>query len=340
MRVFIGEYVCGGGMRRRGLEGIDPSLRAEGAAMLSALAADASKCAELSIPIDPRICPTLPMATLHGMDVHLPLWGQWVRAAQGCDAAILIVPESNGTLAKAVGILRAAGVNVIASTGDFLRATSDKYQTSRIFNASAVPHPITYNPADPRSIDRLRGHARFVVKPRDGCGAQQILVFEDLDLALSATSKAHILQGFVPGRPISIAAIVGQNALVTLPSVSQNIAPESCSYRGGCGPLVDDDQRRATALAQKALAAMPPSPRGFIGFDLVLSDEPGGDVVVEVNSRLTTSYVGIRHMVTGNLAARLLGQECGPVQCRTPAHSVKWTSAGEVWVHENACTDL
>ncbi len=334
MRVFVGEYICGGGMRRRPTDAIEPSLRAEGAAMLAALSADVAKLADLSIPVDPRICPSLPLGTYHEMDIKLPLWGQWVRAAQGCDAAIVIAPESNGVLAKAVSMLRAGNINVIASTGEFLRAASDKLNTARIFSEAAVPHPVTHMPLDAKSMQRLMAFEKFIVKPRDGCGTQQIRLFDDLETAQAAGTEDYVLQGFVPGKPISVAAIIAGNEIVTLPAVSQDIALENCAYRGGCGPLPDEEQRRAASLAQCAIAAMPSSPRGFIGFDIVLGEAYGADVVIEVNARLTTSYVGLRHIVEGNLAARLLGLASGPVQCKTTVDAVRWTTAGEVWVND------
>jgi tyramine---L-glutamate ligase len=336
MRVFVGEYICGGGMRKHATDSIDPAMRAEGGAMLAALSEDVAKVADLSIPIDPRICPSLANGIFHEMDANLPLWGQWVRAAQGCDAAIIIAPETNGVLAKAVSMLRAAGVNVIASTGDFLRAASDKQQTARLFLAAGVPHPVTHVASDLKSKSRLAGFRQYIVKPRDGCGTQQIRVFNELEEALASTSEADVLQGFVKGKPISVAAIINGQEIVTLPAVSQSIALENCSYNGGCGPLPDHEQRRAASLAQCAIAALPPSPRGFVGFDLILGDEPGSDVVIEVNARLTTSYVGLRHMVSGNLAARLLGLESGPVQCKTSADAVRWTAKGAVWIHDVA----
>jgi len=336
MRVFLGEYVCGGGMLRIPTDLIDASLRAEGGAMLSALAFDIAKIAELSVAIDPRICPSLPVGTCHEVDAQLPMWGQWVRAAQGCDAAIIIAPESNGVLAQAVSVLRAGGINVIASSSEFLRIAGDKQQTARIFAEASVPHPVTFVPGDAKSLARLEGFRQFIVKPRDGCGTKQIAVFDDLAKAIAATTESHILQGFVPGKPVSIAAIITADEMVTLPAVSQDISLANCSYSGGQGPLPDDEQRRAASLAQCAIAAMPPYPRGFVGFDLVLGDEIGTDVVIEVNSRLTTSYVGLRHMVSGNLAGRLLGLECGSVQCKTTAGAIRWTPSGEVWIHDVA----
>lgn len=304
--------------------------------MLAALVQDVAQVADLSVPIDPRICPSLTGGTFHEMDANLPLWGQWVRAAQGCDAAIVIAPETNGVLAKAVSMLRAGGVNVIASSGDFLRAASDKHQTARLLCSAGVPHPVTYVAADIRTKNRLATFNQFILKPRDGCGTQQIRLFHHLDEAIANATDDDVLQGFVKGKPISVATVIHEHETVTLPAVAQDIALENCSYNGGWGPLPDSEQRRATSLARCAIAALPSAPRGFIGFDLILADEPGSDVVVEVNARLTTSYVGLRHMVHGNLAARLLGLESGPVQCKTSADTVRWTAQGEVWVHDVA----
>ena len=52
---------------------------------------------------------------------------------------------------------------------------------------------------------------------------------------------------------------------------------------------------RASQLAAQAVATLP-DPFGYIGVDLVLGHDPEGrdDVVIEINPRLTTSYVGLR----------------------------------------------
>jgi predicted ATP-grasp superfamily ATP-dependent carboligase len=334
MKVFLGEYVCGGGFVHQPIHGIDESLRLEGAAMASALAADLAQVARLSVPVDTRLSPRLPPCELHPINGDESLWAQWARAADGCDAAIVIAPEKDGILAKAVGMLRAADVNVIAGSGDFLRVASDKQQTARSFLAAGVPHPITFLPTDHRSVTRLRLCDRFIVKPRDGCGTESIVLYEDLDAAMNSATDNDLIQGYVPGMPISVAVIASGSSLVVLPAVSQDISIADCCYRGGCGPLANDFQRRAGALAQCAIAAMPPSARGFIGLDLVMGDDASDDVVIEINPRLTTSYVGLRHMIAGNLGARLLGLETGPVQCKTGADEVRWTRDGHVWLGE------
>ena len=56
-------------------------------------------------------------------------------------------------------------------------------------------------------------------------------------------------------------------------------------------------------MGKQALPALPPA-TGYVGVDLVLGRDPNGseDYVIEVNPRLTTSYVGLRAAAKSNLA--------------------------------------
>lgn len=337
MKVFLSEFVCGGGVIDWPDEAIDESLRLEGTAMLAAVADDLAQIgASLVIPCDPRFQVQLPPCQRLEIRSGESIWTQWAQAALGCDAAIIIAPERDGGLARAVGMLRAAGVDVIASSGDFLRVASDKQLTARALIAAGVPHPITLLPTDPRAAARLRLCERFIVKPRDGCGTASITLYDDLDEALNVCTDRDLLQHYQPGLPASIAVIVNGSSMNILPAVSQTVSLENCSYLGGRGPLSDDHQRRAAMLAQGAIMAMPPSARGFIGLDLILGDDADGDVVLEINPRLTTSYVGLRQMVAGNLAKHLLGLESDPVQCKVAVGEVSWTRDGVISFHRPA----
>ena len=66
-------------------------------------------------------------------------------------------------------------------------------------------------------------------------------------------------------------------------------------YLGGSLPLPHALASRATRLAQQAVAALP-DPLGYVGVDLVLGADADGadDYVIEINPRLTTSYIGLR----------------------------------------------
>jgi len=336
MRIFVGEYVSGGGLADQAIDEIPDSLRREGTAMLQSIVSDLSEVAEPVVPIDPRFAAALTRNTTQtiSIDPKQSLWGQWVAAAKTCDAALLVAPESDGILAQAVAMLRASGIDVIAGSGDFLRTASDKYLTAKTLTTAGVAHPLSMTLADRRYEQELSHHDKFVVKPRDGCGTQEIQRFDTFGQALEKLDENSILQSWMPGRSISIALIASPTQHTFLPAVSQDLANSNCEYAGGQGPLNDDAQRRATALASRAIIAMPPTVRGFVGLDLLLGDRPSEDCVIEINPRLTTSYVGLRRMINGNLAARLFDMETGPVSCCTAVDSVRWTPDGEVQVTE------
>ena len=334
MRIFVGEYVCGGGLSRLPIDDIAPSLRTEGQAMLRAIVADLSKVAETVVPLDARFDAPTEATTIVTTHAETPLWGQWVAAAKDCDSAIIVAPESDGILAKGVAMLRAAGVDVIAGSGDFLRVASDKLQTAKVMLGAGVAHPVSMALSDRRFEAELEDYAKYVLKPRDGCGTQEIRTFDSFDDARDELTEDLILQAWMPGRPVSVALVASGSHQTFLPAVSQSLHDVSCEYAGGCGPLDEDSQRRATALASRAIAAMPPTARGFVGLDLLLGERPSEDCVIEINPRLTTSYVGLRQMIKGNLAARLFDLETGPVACNVSAESIRWTPDGRVWVND------
>jgi predicted ATP-grasp superfamily ATP-dependent carboligase len=335
MRIFVGEYVCGGGVAHEELESIPSSLRQEGAAMLRAVVSDLSEIGQAVVPLDPRVdASILNDASVVTISPNEPLWPQWIEIARTCDAALIVAPESDGVLAKAVAMLRAGGIDVIAGSGDFLRVASDKLLTAKTLTSAGVAHPMYMALSDRRFASSLQKYDRFVVKPRDGCGTQQIRRFDSFDDARAELEENMILQAWMPGRAISIALVASTTEMTFLPAVSQNLDETTCEYGGGQGPLNDDAQRRATALASRAIAAMPPTVRGFVGLDLLLGSRPSEDYVIEINPRLTTSYVGLRHMIRGNLVARLFDLETGPVSCSTPVESVRWKPDGQVWIND------
>lgn len=334
MDVFVGEYVCGGGFVGQSLQDIPESLRCEGLAMLRALVEDFAEVADkVHVAIDPRFeLPELANVQLFPIVDSAPLWPQWIKAARGCDQSLIVAPETDGVLAQSVAMLQATGIGILNGFGDFLRCASNKYETARIFAVAGVAHPPTWT-FESIPLDQLPAAKRWVVKPRDGCGTEDVVVYPSAEQALAAADKrSHLIQPWIEGRAVSIAVIVNNNDITVLPAVSQNITAEDIAYKGGCGPLGEDDQRRAASLARSAIQALPRTIRGFVGLDLLLGHDPSDDCVIEVNPRVTTSYVGLRKIVEGNLAARILGIDRSPVRCQVDPMQVHWRPNGETWI--------
>jgi predicted ATP-grasp superfamily ATP-dependent carboligase len=77
-----------------------------------------------------------------------------------------------------------------------------------------------------------------------------------------------------------------------------------------------------------------PGLRGFVGVDVVVGDDPdgGGDAVIEINPRLTTSYAGLRQVARFNLAAALLAVAEGgdPPAFEWRPGPVRWRADGQI----------
>ncbi len=285
-------------------------------------------------------------------------WAGWIAAARECDMAILIIPETDGLLTKGISLLRAAGINVLAPTGTAIGLTADKWATAKCLHQNNIAHPDTWSLERRRteSADRQYTRSRplaagrldpvfsgfpssgYLVKPRDGCGAAHIRRYDELEPALASMKPHEITQKYWAGRSASVLVIASaENARVSvLPAVWQNleVVPHSAShdsastshfaYQGGSGPLASELQLRAHALTSRVLQALPGKICGFVGIDLILGEDANHDAVIEINSRLTTSYIGLRQMTDENLTRRLFGSHDDAATIKAPAESVHW----------------
>ena len=342
--IFVAEFLCGGGMFDTPVEHIAPTLLLEGTSMWRALIDDLSAWARVVTPLDPRLKLSLPNGNVEVVEMPMDAmpWHRWIEAASDCDVAIVIVPETDHLLIQAVTQLRAAGIEVLAISNSALRLTSDKWQTAKWLHRQGIPHPETWvlepetrHPicSHPLSTMHCQTSDGFIVKPRDGCGALEMRCYVDLDQALNSMSPHEITQRWIIGRPASVSVVACQvdHRCTFLPAVWQTFqshrdeASDSClSYQGGLGPVGHEFQLRSEALATRVIKSMPGKPSGFFGMDWIAGNDPVQDSVIEINPRLTTSYVGIRRMIRENLTRRLLTPQIQPIVLDVHRESVTW----------------
>jgi len=331
VRIFLSEFLCGGGWPD---DVLPASLATEGRSMLLAVAEDLARdgAAEVLTTWDARLDP--------------PDWPTGVRAtvvpdardefqvARGlsaeADATWIIAPECGGLLRDRVAKIAPASGMRLNCSPEAIEFCSDKLRLATWLLERDIPTPLTWawdSAVDPTDESlRIGGeHIAWpvVVKPRDGAGSQSTFLvagptpgarpgvsWDELQRGLTDVPwpGGWIVQPFVGGRALSVAAIVRTPSdFDILPIGEQSLSGDGrLTYRGGGIPTENVPETAIRRLVETVVGALP-GLFGWIGFDLVLPEEEGGfPVLIEINPRLTTSYIGYRRLTGGNLALRIV----------------------------------
>ena len=317
--LLVWEYLTGGGLFETDLADAD-SLRREGAAMVGALTADLAAIEETTVHWlhDDRAASqqstSLPCAVRPcRVGSRQELEQAFDRLVSECDGCFIIAPETDGILLRWTRRVVDRSARLLSAPAPLVAIASDKWQTHQVLRAAGVPVPNAM-PADHPELaswaaEQMAGRApsgRLVIKPRDGAGSHGVRGWDPRQ-ALPG-GPGELIEEFVEGTPAGVLALCRDGAVTVLPPTRQLIDPTSFAYQGGIAPLESPQlRRRAADVARRAVEALPVQD-GFVGVDVVLGTAGDGshDVVIEVNPRLTTSYVGLRAVLRGNLARGLL----------------------------------
>jgi predicted ATP-grasp superfamily ATP-dependent carboligase len=311
MRIFLYEFVTGGGF----LMGADKGpplagLLREGAAMITALAADFAAIKEIDVRImhDPRTAPPqLPGVTIHRVDSPHQEQATFERLASKADWTVVIAPELSNHLLNRCRRVEDLGGRLLGPAPSVVELASDKQRMAEHLESAGVPVPAGRMLGPGQRLPRGFAYPA-VLKPRLGAGSENVRLVVGPGAVVDRPSR---LERFCPGLAVSVSFLCGPAGNIALPPCRQRLRGAGrFTYQGGALPLRDAHAARATALATRAIETLPPLV-GYLGVDLVLGEDPGGrcDRVIEINPRLTTSYVGLRAALdpAENLAAAMLG---------------------------------
>ena len=274
--------------------------------MLRALAGDLSRVDGVEVVIARD--PALALGDLAG-DVRTVdpanLWAAWGELIADCDAVWPIAPETGAILEEVTALAQRHGRSVLNSRRDALAIARSKHATAAHLARAGVAVVATARAGHPPPAS---DHG-WVVKPDDGAGAVDTLFLSDRAAVagwLTNQPPANfVVQEFVPGPALSVSAVMQDGACWLL---SCNVQHVGCdrgvfAYRGS---TVGGAEARRPALEPLAarIAAALPGLWGHVGIDVV--DGPTGPVGIDINPRLTTSYVGLAESIALNPAALVL----------------------------------
>jgi predicted ATP-grasp superfamily ATP-dependent carboligase len=359
MRILVHEFVTGGGLAGRD---VPSSLAREGAAMRTALVADlaATRRHEIVATADPRFPLRAPRS------VHVETLSDDGGEARldslidRVDAVWFVAPESNGCLERLAATAERKGRILLGSGAETIRKASDKARLSRLLTRHGVAHPATRCVHDASEWETAAGEIGYpiVIKPARGAGCEGVQLVRTPGQMLSVAGSIRrdaargpvLLQRYLPGTAASVSLLADGKRAVALTLNAQSVrfgygrrrdgrvpwGPPSGGralslpfrYGGGRTPLDHPLAARAVAAALRTCEALP-GLRGYVGIDLVLTQSEA--VVIEVNPRLTTAYLGVRSALDGNVAEMALAACAGLLPLSPPARRcVRFTAGGRI----------
>ena len=347
MRILVHEFVTGGGFSGRA---VPASLAREGLAMRTALVEDLAAIGdhEIVTTMDIRFAKAAPPG-VEVVIIRASAAPTFAALLSSADAVWLVAPETNRCLERLASRVERQGKILLGSGAAVIRKASDKSTLPRRLARIGVQHPDTVtleHGVDARTAARDLGYP-VVLKPRRGAGSRGVQLVHnarELDSALAVLQRVHgtgpeaerehgdrdvVMQRYAGGTPASVSLLADGRRAVALAVNAQRMSVTSgFSYRGGRTPFDHPLAAAAIDAAVRTCAALP-GLRGYVGVDLVLTDT--GPVVIEVNPRLTTAYLGVRAVLDENVAAMALAACEGELPQQPVARRrVRFTASGMV----------
>ena len=244
------------------------------------------------------------------------------QIAGRCAAAFVVAPECDGILAEHQRWISETGCRWLGCSFEAISLCTDKWLLAKHLAERGVP-------VIPTELSELESEAPeessfpLVIKPRDGAGSQATYLinsskqYRELLPRLRAEPMlvkpgrgAAICQPFVAGTAVSVAVLISGDGRIRIPFpvCQQHLSDDGrFQYRGGRVPAGIEDAATVQRVAVDACREVS-GLHGYVGVDAVISNaNPQSPVIVEINPRLTTSYLGYRALAAENLAPWLMG---------------------------------
>ena len=321
MRLLIYEYSSAGGFAEKP---IPPSILSEGFAMLRTIIEDAKAAGhKVTSILDSRIADFNPLLGNENISV-VDSWRETENAvqevAEKSDAAYILAPETNGILKKLVEKIEKTKTTSLNSNSNAIAKVSNKTLLQKHAREIGLPTPetLTFGITDDQEniIQTVEEKIGFpaIFKPIDsvGCGGLSCVnsktqVATAIAKIANQANNRFIAQELIQGQPASVTIISdGANAMpisLNKQHVSLRTPKHDSNYDGGTTPFDHPQKDKAFGTAKRLVESIE-GLRGYVGVDLILTKkEP---IVIEVNPRLTTSYIGTRKILNMNLVQTLI----------------------------------
>lgn len=286
------------------------SLAKEGGMMLQALLVELKSLAgiQVCVPLDVR-CTKPAMASaaeIVYVDAGQDITSLLADLLIAVDLFWPIAPESDGILQSLAELAARANVVTCLSATRTLALCAHKYSTYQALVKSRIP--VVETRLFHEGVDGL-GES-IVVKIADGVGCVDSVVvqaqeFSSIQLGTNQPAN-YILQPYLLGQAASLSCLFRDGkAWLVCYNHQQIVLQQGRFSLQSCLVNVQTDKLGFYRELIQDIARALPDLWGYIGIDLIECPEQG-PLVLEINPRLTSSYVGIQQSTGINVAEQVL----------------------------------
>ncbi len=322
LRILVYEHVSGGGFA---VETISPDVLSEGFSMLRTLISDFKSAGhKVTTMLDSRIKklnPPIQADSILSISSSQEKEKMLQKISGSVDAVYVIAPETDDVLRSHVELIEqmdAASLNCSASAIKKVVDKASLYTHLRHLGAST---PMTHTFSIFDNLIEIKKTIRdifnfpLIFKPSSGVSCSGLSVVKNENQVVDAVKKIKkesssnhfLVQELIDGAAASVSLFVANCKAMPVSLNRQYVAtrtPRACSnYTGGSVPFDNALQTEAFEVSKNIIESFPDL-RGYVGVDFVLTEDEA--VALEINPRLTTSYIGLRTVSNFNLAQAII----------------------------------
>ena len=295
MRLLVTEFITGGGLANHPLP---ETLKQEGLLMLETLLADCSAIPgiELQITLDDRVKLNHDNYFTHLINDEQDYMDIVMKLAQECDYTWVIAPESNGVLTHIIKMLEDIKCKLINCDTQSSQLCSDKLACNQLLSEAGI------NVIPVMSAEQLSDYqGPVIVKKRAGAGSEELQIFGNgSDASVFAEDEQEwIVQPYIEGKHKSLSAIFSNSEFIILSCNEQVLSDGNQPSLRACIVNQYDVGEKHQGVVEKIAKSLP-GLKGYVGIDYV--DSNNEIYVVDINPRLSTSYVGLNRALKHNPA--------------------------------------
>ena len=266
---------------------------------------------EIITTVDARLAAPALCSKCVEVSPHDDVWQIWQDLISKCDAVWLIAPETGDVLKKITQIaenVKKDGLQpawILGCGLASIEVSSSKMATYLALESAGIASIPTH-----RYENWPKSHWIWLAKPNDGAGCSDTACFNNPDdladwIEDNHKQSTHVIQAYQPGDAASISCVMrhGKAHILSCNAQTIEINNHMLSYTGGVVNGMRDYWPQFEFIANKIAQALPDL-AGYVGIDVIVDDDE--IIVVEINPRLTTSYIGLRESIGVNPAELII----------------------------------